>query len=114
MLSPASTIGPLNVGSRPLPQTTPLSLQRCARAQRAQQNRRSLLVKADQDQPKRTQNQLPTRRQTMATAFENLAPRIMGDLIFDFDLMPEQAAGVVGNLGAESGLSAVQEARPIC
>jgi len=49
----------------------------------------------------------------MTTAFENLAPRIMGDLIFDFGLTPEQAAGVVGNLGAESGLRAVQEARPI-
>src|SRR4051794_41810395 len=49
----------------------------------------------------------------MTTAFENLAPRVMGDLIFDFGLTPEQAAGVVGNLGAESGLRAVQEARPI-
>jgi len=49
----------------------------------------------------------------MATAFENLASRVMGDLIFDFGLTPEQAAGVVGNLGAESALRAVQEARPI-
>jgi len=37
----------------------------------------------------------------------------MGDLIFDFGLSPEQAAGVVGNLGAESGLRAVQELRPV-
>jgi len=37
----------------------------------------------------------------------------MGDLIFDFALTPEQASGVVGNLGAESGLKALQEQRPV-
>src|SRR4051794_35791084 len=49
----------------------------------------------------------------MATAFENLPLRVMCDLILDFSLTPEQAAGVVGNLEAESNLRAVQEARPI-
>src|SRR3954471_22929580 len=49
----------------------------------------------------------------MASAFENLAPRVMDDLIFDFGLTPEQASGVVGNLGAESGLKAIQERRPV-
>jgi hypothetical protein len=49
----------------------------------------------------------------MATAFENLAPRIIGDLILDLGLTAEQAAGIVGNLAAESGLLAIQERRPI-
>lgn len=35
--------------------------------------------------------------------FDSLAPRIMGDLRQDFGLSKEQAAGVVGNLGHESG-----------
>lgn len=45
----------------------------------------------------------------MPERFERLAPQVMGWLIRDFDLTPEQAAGVVGNLGAESNLAAVQE-----
>src|SRR5215213_6843580 len=49
----------------------------------------------------------------MATAFENLAPRIIKDLMFDLSLTAEQAAGIVGNLAAESGLLAIQEKRPI-
>jgi hypothetical protein len=48
----------------------------------------------------------------MASAFDNLAPRVMNDLMRDFGLTPTQAAGVVGNLGAESGLLAVQERNP--
>jgi hypothetical protein len=48
----------------------------------------------------------------MASAFDNLAPRVMADLMHDFGLTPTQAAGAVGNLGAESGLRAVQEANP--
>jgi peptidoglycan hydrolase-like protein with peptidoglycan-binding domain len=43
----------------------------------------------------------------MASGFDELAPRVMERLIADFDLTPEQAAGIVGNLGAESGLKAV-------
>lgn len=49
----------------------------------------------------------------MATAFDNLAPRMIADLVRDLGLTAEQAAGIVGNGGAESGLKAVQEARPI-
>jgi hypothetical protein len=49
----------------------------------------------------------------MASAFDNLAPRVIADLIRDLKLTPEQAAGICGNIGAESGFRAVQEARPI-
>lgn len=48
----------------------------------------------------------------MATAFDNLAPKMLADLVRDLDLTPEQAAGIVGNGGAESGLRAIQEANP--
>jgi hypothetical protein len=48
----------------------------------------------------------------MASAFDNLAPRVCSDLCRDFGLTPTQAAGIVGNLGAESGLRAVQEGNP--
>lgn len=48
----------------------------------------------------------------MASAFDNLAPRVVADLCHDFGLTPTQAAGIVGNLGAESGLRAVQEGKP--
>ena len=48
----------------------------------------------------------------MATAFENLAPRVIGDLIRDLHLTAEQAAGIVGNAAAESGLLAINEKRP--
>jgi hypothetical protein len=44
--------------------------------------------------------------------FDDNAAGVMRSLMVDFDLTPEQAAGIVGNLGAESGLRAVQEARP--
>jgi hypothetical protein len=36
----------------------------------------------------------------------------MNDLMRDFGLTPTQAAGAVGNLGAESGLRAIQEVNP--
>jgi len=49
----------------------------------------------------------------MASGFDELAPLVMRRLIADFDLTPEQAAGIVGNLGAESNLKPIQEARPI-
>jgi hypothetical protein len=48
----------------------------------------------------------------MPSAFDNLAARVVTELIRDLDLTPEQAAGIVGNLGAESGLRAIQEANP--
>lgn len=48
----------------------------------------------------------------MASAFDNLAPRYMAGLIAELNITPEQAAGIVGNLAAESGLLAVQEKRP--
>jgi hypothetical protein len=49
----------------------------------------------------------------MATAFQNLATRIMGDLILDFGVSPEQAAGIVGNLAHESaGFTVMQERNP--
>jgi hypothetical protein len=48
----------------------------------------------------------------VATAFENLAPRVVGDLIRELGLLPVQAAGIVGNLGVESGLLAIQEKNP--
>jgi hypothetical protein len=49
----------------------------------------------------------------MATAFENQSKRLIADLVRDLSLTPEQAAGIVGNLAAESGLLAVQERHPI-
>lgn len=49
----------------------------------------------------------------MATAFDNLAPRVIADLMRELDLTAAQAAGIVGNLGAESGLLAVQEGHPL-
>jgi hypothetical protein len=50
----------------------------------------------------------------MATAFQNLVPRIMGDLILDFGLSPIQAAAVLGNLAHESaGFTAMQERNPV-
>jgi hypothetical protein len=49
----------------------------------------------------------------MATAFQNLATRIMGDLILDFGVSSEQAAGIVGNLAHESaGFTVMQERNP--
>lgn len=46
--------------------------------------------------------------------FDDYAPRIMNDLIRDFGFTPEQAAGIVGNLGHESGgFRQMQELRPI-
>lgn len=49
----------------------------------------------------------------MATAFQNLATRIMGDLILDFGVSPEQAAGIVGNLAHEcAGFTVMQERNP--
>lgn len=49
----------------------------------------------------------------MATAFDNLAPRVIADLMTELGLTAAQAAGIVGNLGAESGLLAIQEKRPL-
>lgn len=48
----------------------------------------------------------------MATAFDNLAPRMIADLMRDLGLTAEQAAGIVGNGGAESGLVAINERHP--
>lgn len=48
----------------------------------------------------------------MATAFDNLAGRMVADLMRDLDLTAEQAAGIVGNGGAESGLLAINEKNP--
>lgn len=48
----------------------------------------------------------------MATAFENLAPRYIKDLMKALNITAEQAAGIVGNGGAESGLIAVDEKKP--
>lgn len=48
----------------------------------------------------------------MASAFDNTSVRMMKDLILDLGLTPEQAAGIVGNGGAESGLKAIQEKSP--
>ena len=46
-------------------------------------------------------------------AFASVAPRLIGDLSKDFGLTPEQAAGVVGQLGHESaGFGTLQEVSP--
>lgn len=46
--------------------------------------------------------------------FHELAPRIMRDLIKDLNLTPEQAAGIVGNLGHETGrFKHMQELNPV-
>lgn len=46
--------------------------------------------------------------------FDQMAPRIMADLSRDLGLTPEQAAGVVGNLGVETGgFKHMQELNPI-
>lgn len=47
-------------------------------------------------------------------AFAEIGPRLMGDLMRDFDLTPDQAAGVVGNLAHETGgFRHMQEINPI-
>lgn len=47
-------------------------------------------------------------------AFASVAPRLIGDLSKDFGLTPEQAAGVVGQLGHESaGFGTLQEVSPM-
>ena len=47
-------------------------------------------------------------------AFASVAPRLIGDLSKDFGLTPEQAAGVVGQLGHESGgFGTLQEVNPM-
>ena len=47
-------------------------------------------------------------------AFASIAPRLIGDLSKDFGLTPEQAAGVVGQLGHESGgFGTLQEVSPV-
>ncbi|MBX5143240.1 hypothetical protein HJB79_31520 [Rhizobium lentis] len=46
--------------------------------------------------------------------WDTIAPRLVGDLSKDFQLTPEQAAGVVGQLGQESfGFSSLQEKNPL-
>lgn len=46
--------------------------------------------------------------------FDRVAPILVGDFIKEFGLTPEQAAGFVGNFGAESGLiSGQQEGWPL-
>jgi hypothetical protein len=49
----------------------------------------------------------------MASAFENLAPRVITDLMRELGVTAAQAAGIVGNLAAESGLLAIQEGHPL-
>jgi hypothetical protein len=46
-------------------------------------------------------------------SFGARAPGVMGRLMKDFGLSKEQAAGIVGNLGAESGLQAINEKNPL-
>lgn len=48
----------------------------------------------------------------MASAFDNQAAKMVADLVRDLKLTPEQASGIVGNGGAESGLKAIQEKNP--
>lgn len=48
----------------------------------------------------------------MASAFDNLAPRMVADLMRELNITAEQGAGIVGNGGAESGLLAIQEKKP--
>lgn len=46
--------------------------------------------------------------------FNTIAPRLITDLAKDYNLTPEQAAGVVGQLGQESvGFSTLQETNPL-
>lgn len=46
--------------------------------------------------------------------FQELSPRIIRDLIKDLDLTAEQAAGIVGNLGHETGrFKFMQEIKPV-
>lgn len=46
--------------------------------------------------------------------FQRVAPILIGDLVREFKLTPEQAAGFPGNFGPESGLvSGQQEGKPI-
>lgn len=50
----------------------------------------------------------------MATLFERKAPKIVGDLVRDLDLRDFQAAGFVGNFGAETaGFKLMQEGKPV-
>jgi hypothetical protein len=47
-------------------------------------------------------------------AFQEIGPRIKSDLMRDFQLAPEQAAGIVGNLAHESGgFGTLQEIKPM-
>lgn len=46
--------------------------------------------------------------------FRSKAPKYMGRLIADFQIMPEDAAAIMGNLGHESaGLTILQEIKPV-
>ncbi|XKM41271.1 phage tail tip lysozyme [Rhizobium ruizarguesonis] len=46
--------------------------------------------------------------------WDTIAPRLVSDLSRDFQLSPEQAAGVVGQLGQESaGFGTMQEVNPL-
>lgn len=48
------------------------------------------------------------------TAFAQAAPNVIGRLTSDFNLSPQQAAGIVGQLGHESeGLQAINERNPL-
>lgn len=46
-------------------------------------------------------------------SFQARASIVMARLMKDLDLTREQAAGIVGNLGYESGLEAIQEIKPV-
>ena len=51
---------------------------------------------------------------TTVDRFKAKAPGIMAQLIIDFQLTPQEAAAIVGNLGHESGgLETLQEIKPI-
>ncbi len=47
------------------------------------------------------------------SSFEARGGFVLNQLVVEFNLTPQQAAGIVGNLGGESGLTAIQEISPI-
>jgi hypothetical protein len=46
--------------------------------------------------------------------FQERAKMVLGRLMADLGITREQAAGIVGNLGQESGLQAINEIKPVC
>jgi hypothetical protein len=49
----------------------------------------------------------------VSAGFDSRGGWVVNRLVADLALTPEQAAGIVGNLGGESGLEAIQEKHPI-